>query len=156
MRAIEPGASACHFGAQILCLCAVRSGLRGTVSKVVFHHQRRRLVFRLRCGEIRAPLPIVHCAQYVSRGDALTFVRKNRRNVSINWGGDEDVTIEEWCTYVGELIGKPAKVVVKEAPGTLRGLVADVTKRRSITGPCTVSWREGIAQTLAARHPGLG
>lgn len=72
----------------------------------------------------------------------------------VNWAGDEVVTIAEWCAYVGELTGKPANIVVKQAPGTLRGLVADVTKRQAITGPCTVDWREGMRRTLAARHPG--
>jgi nucleoside-diphosphate-sugar epimerase len=74
----------------------------------------------------------------------------------VNWAGDEVVTIAEWCAHIGELTGRPANVVVQDAPGTLRGLVADITKRSAFTGPCTVGWREGFAQTLAARHPDVG
>jgi nucleoside-diphosphate-sugar epimerase len=71
----------------------------------------------------------------------------------VNWAGDEVVTVQEWCAYAGELTGRPAPVVVKEMPGTQRGSIADVTRRVAITGPCSVPWREGMRQTIAARHP---
>jgi hypothetical protein len=38
-------------------------------------------------------------------------------------------------------------------PGTTRGSIMDATKRRSITGPCTVSWRDGMRRTFEARYP---
>ena len=46
-----------------------------------------------------------------------------------------------------------AEVNVEPAPGTSIGAIADVTKRRSITGPCTVPWQDGMRAALAARHP---
>lgn len=70
----------------------------------------------------------------------------------VNWGGDEAVTVQEWCAYLGELAGVTPTVQVKEIPGTLRGSVADPTLRRSITGPCTVPWREGMRRTFEARR----
>jgi nucleoside-diphosphate-sugar epimerase len=70
----------------------------------------------------------------------------------VNWAGDEPVSVQEWAEYMGELAGRPAEVVVKEIPGTLRGSVADATKRMSFTGPCKVGWREGLQRTWAARH----
>lgn len=72
----------------------------------------------------------------------------------VNWAGDEHATVQEWCRYVGELVGVAADVSVKEEPGTLLGSIADKTKRAAITGPCRVGWREGIRATLEARHPG--
>ena len=70
----------------------------------------------------------------------------------INWAGDEAVSVQEWAAYMGELAGHPAQVVVKETPGTLRGSVADVSKRSAITGPCRVDWRDGLRRTWIARH----
>jgi nucleoside-diphosphate-sugar epimerase len=69
----------------------------------------------------------------------------------VNWAGDEAVSVQQWCAYVGELIGRPAEVVVHEVPGTLRGSIADVTKRRALTGPCKVGWREGFRRILDER-----
>jgi nucleoside-diphosphate-sugar epimerase len=72
----------------------------------------------------------------------------------VNWAGDEPVSVQEWAGYMGELVGRPAEVVVKEIPGTLRGSVADNTRRKSITGPCRVGWREGLRRTWEARRGG--
>ena len=73
----------------------------------------------------------------------------------VNWAGDEVVTVQQWCAYVGALIGTTAQVNVEAAPGTSIGSIADVTRRRSITGPCTVHWKDGMRAALAERHPGV-
>ena len=72
----------------------------------------------------------------------------------VNWSGDEAVSVQEWCTYMGELAGTAARVEVQEIPGTHRGSIADVTRRSSITGPCRVDWRTGVRQTFLQRHGG--
>lgn len=71
----------------------------------------------------------------------------------VNWGGDEAVSVQEWATYAGELMGVDAAIDVVPIGGTLRGSIADATVRASITGPCTVDWREGVRRTIATRHP---
>lgn len=71
----------------------------------------------------------------------------------VNWGGDEAVSVQEWAAYAGELMGIDPTIEVVPIDGTLRGSIADTTRRASITGPCTVDWREGIRRTVAARHP---
>ena len=70
----------------------------------------------------------------------------------VNWAGDETPSVQEWCTFMGELTGRTADVRVVDMPGTPRGAIADVTKRRAITGACEVSWKEGIRRTYAERH----
>ncbi len=70
----------------------------------------------------------------------------------VNWAGDEPVSVQEWAAYAAELAGTTAEVVVTEIPGTLRGSVADNTRRASFTGPCAVGWKEGFRRTFAARH----
>ncbi len=65
----------------------------------------------------------------------------------VNWAGDEAVSVQEWTAYLGELSGLPVRLEVVSIPGTLRGSIADVSRRRSITGPCQVGWREGVRRT---------
>jgi nucleoside-diphosphate-sugar epimerase len=69
----------------------------------------------------------------------------------VNWGGDEPVSAQEWCAYLGELTGHPADVVVREVPGGIRGIILDNTRRLAITGPCQVGWRDGLQRVVEHR-----
>jgi nucleoside-diphosphate-sugar epimerase len=71
----------------------------------------------------------------------------------VNWGGDEPVSVQQYCAYFGELLGIESKVLVKEIPGASHGAVADNTKRRSITGPCRVGWKEGFRRVMQQLYP---
>jgi nucleoside-diphosphate-sugar epimerase len=73
----------------------------------------------------------------------------------VNWGGDEVVSVQEWCNYVAELSGRPAAVEILPSDGGPAGAIADVSRRTEITGPCRVGWRAGMLATLQARHPEL-
>jgi hypothetical protein len=55
-----------------------------------------------------------------------------------------------------ELAGAQADVVVKKLPGAAPGNVADVERRRSITGPCKVSFDEGFRRLFAEHHASGG
>ena len=70
----------------------------------------------------------------------------------VNWAGDETPSVHEWCAYMGELTGHTPDVRVVEIANSLRGSIADVSKRLSITGPCKVSWRDGIRRVFEERH----
>ncbi|HEV3366421.1 MAG TPA: hypothetical protein VG054_03085, partial [Acidimicrobiales bacterium] len=69
----------------------------------------------------------------------------------VNWGGDDIVTIQEWSAYLGELTGLRAEVVVSESVGSHRGMISDAAKRRTLTGPCRVGWRQGLGRVADAR-----
>ncbi len=69
----------------------------------------------------------------------------------VNWAGDEAVSVQEWTAYLGELSGLPVQLEVVSIPGTLRGSIADVSRRQSFTGPCKVGWREGLRRTVEKR-----
>ena len=60
----------------------------------------------------------------------------------VNWGGDEEVSIEEWCTYLGELAGTPARFEITEQ--TIGGIPTDNTRRLELVGPTHVSWKDGM------------
>jgi len=71
----------------------------------------------------------------------------------VNWVGDEPVSVQEWTAYFGELLGVVARVEVEPIPGASVGSVGDATRRRSLTGPCTVGWRAGLGDVAAERYP---
>jgi len=72
----------------------------------------------------------------------------------VNWAGDEPVSVQEWCAYVGEVAGIDPVVNVVHPPGTLKGSIASNVARASFTGPCTVSWRDGIRDVIESRQAG--
>ncbi|GAT09062.1 NAD(P)-dependent oxidoreductase [Mycolicibacterium novocastrense] len=69
----------------------------------------------------------------------------------VNFAGDTPVSVQQWCAYFGELLGVSPQVDVQPVPGASVGSVGDHTMRTSITGPCTVDWREGF-RAMAAHH----
>jgi len=71
----------------------------------------------------------------------------------VNWGGDEAVSIEEWCGYLGELTGLTATFAPTDR--TIDSVEIDTTRRRRLTGPTTVAWRDGMRRMVEARHPEL-
>jgi nucleoside-diphosphate-sugar epimerase len=71
----------------------------------------------------------------------------------VNWGGDEAVSVQEWSAYFGELLGVEASVEIEPIPGASIGSVGDQTKRRAITGPCRVAWREGFRRVAERCYP---
>jgi nucleoside-diphosphate-sugar epimerase len=71
----------------------------------------------------------------------------------VNWGGDELVSAQEWANYGGELLGVTPNVEVHAIQGGPGGMVADNTKRMSITGPCKVPWREGLSRAVEGYFP---
>jgi nucleoside-diphosphate-sugar epimerase len=72
----------------------------------------------------------------------------------VNWGGDEPVSVQEWSDHFGALLGVEAKVSVEAIPGASVGSVGDHAKRRAITGPCQVGWRDGFRRLAEQCYPG--
>jgi nucleoside-diphosphate-sugar epimerase len=60
----------------------------------------------------------------------------------VNWAGDDVVSIEAWCSRIATRLN----LAVEFAPttATIASVACDVSKRQSITGPCTVFWEDGI------------
>jgi UDP-glucuronate 4-epimerase len=69
-----------------------------------------------------------------------------------NWGG-ASVSIEEWCTYIGQLIGKEPKFLYTDQ--TLPSIPMDLTRMHQLIGAAQVDWRDGIRRMIQARHPEL-
>jgi hypothetical protein len=71
----------------------------------------------------------------------------------VNWCGDEVVTAEDWCAYLAELTGSSPNYTRAEYPGSIRGSAGDAARRNTITGPCALSWRDGMRAMFEARYP---
>lgn len=71
----------------------------------------------------------------------------------VNWAGAESASIEEWCEYMAGLVGKDATFVVTDR--TIASVTTDNTRLHELVGSTSVSWRDGMARMVTARHPEL-
>jgi nucleoside-diphosphate-sugar epimerase len=71
--------------------------------------------------------------------------------VTVNWGGSEPVSIEEWCTYLGELAGVEARF--DPTTQTIDSVQIDTTRMHELAGHTTVPWRDGMRRMARALHP---
>jgi nucleoside-diphosphate-sugar epimerase len=71
--------------------------------------------------------------------------------VVVNWAGSETVSAEEYCAYLGELVGRDARIAYDEkAPWPIW---PDVSLMHELLGHTEVPWREGMRRMAEARHP---
>jgi nucleoside-diphosphate-sugar epimerase len=73
--------------------------------------------------------------------------------VTVNWGGSEAVSIEEWCTYLAGLVGTEARF--EPTAQTIDSVQIDTTRMHELAGTTTVAWREGMRRMAKALHPDL-
>ncbi len=71
----------------------------------------------------------------------------------VNWGGDEQVALEDWVAYLSELTGVEATLL--ETDQTIGGVTVDLTRLHELAGHTTVTWKDGFRRMVAARHPEL-
>jgi UDP-glucuronate 4-epimerase len=71
--------------------------------------------------------------------------------VVVNWAGSETVSVEDYCTYMGELVG--VEPVFTYTPDAHTPLWPDVTYMHEVLGRTKVGWREGFRRMITARHP---
>jgi nucleoside-diphosphate-sugar epimerase len=70
---------------------------------------------------------------------------------TVNWGGSEGVSIEEWCAYLAELVGIEATFA--PTAQTIDSVQIDTTRMHALVGPTTVAWRDGMRRMVEALHP---
>ena len=71
----------------------------------------------------------------------------------VNWGGDERVSVEEWCAYLSELTGVELKCVASE--NSLASVALDLTRMHELIGHTTVPWRDGFRRMIETQRPDL-
>ena len=73
--------------------------------------------------------------------------------VTVNWGGEEVVSVQEWTAFITELTG--VEIPLQEGASAIPSVVADLTKQHELVGKAEVGWRDGFRRMLQARHPEL-
>ena len=69
----------------------------------------------------------------------------------LNWGGDDVVSVEEWCAYLGGLVGvEPTFETSAEA---LPSVAVDLTELHRVVGHSTVPWRDGMRRLVENLYP---
>jgi UDP-glucuronate 4-epimerase len=72
---------------------------------------------------------------------------------TLNWCGDQAVSLQEWCSYLGSLVGK--EPVFQESEQALRGNPTDPSRMRELVGVTTVDWQDGMRRLATKFHPEL-
>jgi UDP-glucuronate 4-epimerase len=72
---------------------------------------------------------------------------------TVNWGGDQAVSIEEWCGFLAEITGVPVRF--SPTRDTIDSVQIDLSRMHRLVGTTTVGWQEGMRRMVAARHPEL-
>ena len=111
-------------------------------------------------GGIPIPVPPGDPARYnpIHEDDIIATLPKLLSAASVpattvNWCGDQTVSLQEWCTYVGSLVGR--EPVFQESAQALRGNPTDVTRMHELVGGTTVDWQDGLRRMAAKFHPEL-
>jgi nucleoside-diphosphate-sugar epimerase len=71
--------------------------------------------------------------------------------VVVNWAGSETVSVEEYCSYMGELVG--VEPIFEYTPEAHTPLWPDVTYMHQVLGRTQVHWRDGFRRMIEARYP---
>lgn len=112
-------------------------------------------------GGIPIPVPPGEPALYnpIHQDDIIATIPKLLEVASVpattvNWAGDQMVSIQDWCTYLGTLVGK--EPVFSESTQALRGNPVDVARLHELVGETsTVDWQDGLRRMAAKFHPEL-
>ncbi|ODQ94214.1 NAD-dependent epimerase/dehydratase family protein [Mycolicibacterium holsaticum] len=71
--------------------------------------------------------------------------------VVVNWAGSETVSAEEYCRYLGTLVG--IEPIFSYRDDAHPPLWPDVTRMHEVLGHTKVPWRDGFRRMTKARHP---
>jgi nucleoside-diphosphate-sugar epimerase len=70
---------------------------------------------------------------------------------TLNFGGSEKVSIEQWCDYIAQLTG--FEPVFSENPKAFGSLCIDTQRMHELIGETSMDWREGIRRQLENLAP---
>ena len=68
---------------------------------------------------------------------------------TVNWGGSDVVSIQDWCAYMGALTGIEPKFVPTDQ--TLASVSIDTTRMESLVGKTTVRWQDGFRRMVEVK-----
>ena len=71
---------------------------------------------------------------------------------TVNWAGNDTVSIEEWCSYLGGLVGR--EPILRPTTDTIESVAIDVTLLHGLVGAASVGWRDGLRRMVDDLAPG--
>jgi UDP-glucuronate 4-epimerase len=72
--------------------------------------------------------------------------------LTVNWAGVQEVSVEEWCEFIGSVIGRPVSFEYSET--AVQRIACDTTQYRQIVD-CShnIDWHDGILRMIRTRYP---
>jgi nucleoside-diphosphate-sugar epimerase len=71
--------------------------------------------------------------------------------VTVNWAGPDVVSVQDWCQFLGQLVGKDP--LLEETQAALPSVAVDVTRMDELIGPSRVHWQDGFRRMVVTSHP---
>jgi len=157
-RSMFPTYSISKIAAEtVVRLCARRLGVPATIARLSvpygdnggwpFYH-----LIMMRSGSPIAVHPerpnrynLLHVDDYVEKIPRL-LAAASVDTTTVNFGGSDAASIEEWCGYLGELTGLTP--TFRDDPEAFGSLCLDTTRMHELIGPTRVDWREGIVRMV--------
>ncbi len=94
----------------------------------------------------------IHSDDYVKKIPYLLAAASNDVN-TINLAGDETVSIEQWCEYLGMLTGLTP--TFNKTDKALGNLTVSNEKLKKLSGACEKDWKQSIEDMVAVMAPDL-
>lgn len=161
-RPIMETYSISKIAAEVMARYAARQwGIRTTIARlnVPYGDEGGWPAFHLAMLRAGQPVPVhperpnlfnpIHHEDIVRMVPALLDAATTPATV-VNWGGVEQVALEEWCEVLAEAAGVEATFVETEA--TIGGVTIDPSRMVDLIGPTRVDWRDGMRRLVEA-HP---
>jgi len=95
---------------------------------------------------------LLHVDDYIEKIPRL-LAAASTEVTTVNFGGSEKTSIEEWCAYLTELTG--FEPVFNENPKAFGSLCIDTTRMHKLIGPTSVDWKEGVRRLVENLAPEL-
>ena len=95
---------------------------------------------------------LLHTDDYIEKLPLLLGAASNEVT-TVNFGGSQAVSIEDWCAFLTELTGLEPEF--RDSPTAFGSLAIDTTRMHDLIGPTRVDWREGVRNMVATLSPHL-
>lgn len=95
---------------------------------------------------------LLHTDDYIEKLPLL-LAAASTEATTVNFGGSQAVSIEDWCGWLQELTGLVPEF--RDNPQAFGSLAIDTTRMHELIGPTRVGWREGVRNMVAALSPQL-
>lgn len=95
---------------------------------------------------------LLHSQDYIAKIPGLLAAASSEVS-TLNFGGSDRTSIEQWCAYLEELTGIEAKF--RHEPRAFGSLAIDTTRMHELIGPTEVDWQQGILRMVRTLAPEL-